>query len=292
MSEFIQQKNIHYFPGHMAKALRAIEGQIKSADIVIEIADARAPISTRNPALSSLINSKPNILVLSKNDLSDMEITSSWSEFYAKKGLATFSADIKHSKILVLLNNASAPIVARKREKEAKVGMKKQPIKLLVLGIPNVGKSTFINNLAGKKVAKAENRPGVTRAEQWVKVSDDFILLDSPGILPMNYEDKSHAIKLAMLGSIKEDVLPLDELSSLLLAYLKSNYPKSLANRYGIEDISNLDDNDVFAKICLKRGYLLKGGENDYSKASLSLLKDFQAGEFGKISLERPSDVR
>ncbi len=287
MSEFQQQKNVHYFPGHMAKALNAIGGMAKGADLVIEIADARAPLSTRNPMLDKLINNKPRILLLSKYDKADPLITKSWIEFYKGQGIISFSSDIKHQKILDLLVKTSEPLVKKKREKEAKLGMKKQPLRLLILGIPNVGKSTFINNLAGKNSAKVGNKPGVTRAEQWIKVSNDFILLDTPGILPMNYPNKDEAIRLALLGSIKEEVLPLDDLSTRLFTYLKEEYPACLKERYEIEDISSLEEKDVFEQICKKRGYLLQGGVLDISKAAQSLIKDLQEGNLGKISLEK-----
>ena len=288
MSEFQQQKNVHYFPGHMAKALNAIGPMVKGCDLIVEIADARSPLSTRNPMLDKLINNKPRILLLSKYDKADPNITKLWIEYYKSQGIISFSSDIKHQKILDLLVKVSEPLVTKKREKEARIGMKKQPLRLLILGIPNVGKSTFINNLAGKKSAKVGNKPGVTRAEQWIKVSNDFVLLDTPGILPMNYPDKDEAIRLALLGSIKEEVLPLDDLSLRLFSYLKNEYPFCLKERYGIENISNLEDKDVFEEICKKRGYLLQGGISDLSKAAQSLIKDLQDGNLGKISLEKP----
>lgn len=287
MSEFQQQKNVHYFPGHMAKALNAIGPMVKGCDLIIEIADARAPLSTRNPMLDKLINNKPRILLLSKYDKADPLITKSWIDYYKEQGIISFSSDIKHQKILNLLVQTSEPLVKKKREKEAKLGMKKQPLRLLILGIPNVGKSTFINNLAGKNSAKVGNKPGVTRAEQWIKVSTDFVLLDTPGILPMNYPNKDEAIRLALLGSIKEEVLPLDDLSTRLFSYLKEEYPSCMKERYGIDDISKMEEKDVFEEICKKRGYLLQGGVLDISKGAQSLIKDLQDGNLGKISLEK-----
>lgn len=288
MKELQQQKNVHYFPGHMAKALNAIGGMVKGCDLVVEICDARSPLSSRNPLLGNLLNQKPHLLILSKLDKADPSITKDWLGYYKQKGIIAFSSDIKHQKVLDILQKMSEPLVKKKREKEAKIGMKKQPLRLLILGIPNVGKSTFINNLAGKKAAKVANKPGVTRAEQWIKISNDFVLLDTPGILPMNYSNHDEAVRLALLGSIKEEVLPIDELSSLLLDYLRNNYPTSLNERYSIEDISSLNDEEVYTEIAKKRGYLLQGSNYDFSKSSLSLIKDFQEGYLGKISLERP----
>ena len=283
-----QQKNVHYFPGHMAKALREMAPFIKNADIVVEVADARAPFSTRNPMLNELIGNKPHLIVLSKNDKADTLVTSRWIAKYNQEGIACFASNLKGEKVFKVLNEMSEPLVLKKREKEKKVGMKKQPLKLLIVGIPNVGKSTLINNLAGKRVARAANTPGVTRSEQWIKLSGDFVLLDTPGILPMNYEGPLTARRLAILGSIKEDVLPLDELYRFLFVFLRENYKNCLQNRYGIEDLTKLEAEEVLEIVAKNRGYLLKNGAFDTIKATSSIFKDFQEGHFGKISLERP----
>ena len=283
-----QQKNVHYFPGHMAKALREMAPFVKNADIVVEVADARAPFSTRNPMLNELIGSKPHLIVLSKNDKADTLVTARWIAKYNQEGITCFASNLKGEKVFKVLNEMSEPLVLKKREKEKKLGMKKQPLKLLIVGIPNVGKSTLINNLAGKRVARAANTPGVTRSEQWIKLSGDFVLLDTPGILPMNYEGPLTARRLAILGSIKEDVLPLDELYRFLFVFLRENYKNCLQNRYGIEDLSKLEAEDVLEIVAKNRGYLLKNGAFDTIKATSSIFKDFQEGHFGKISLERP----
>ncbi|MCR5692522.1 MAG: ribosome biogenesis GTPase YlqF [Bacilli bacterium] len=283
-----QQKNVHYFPGHMAKALREMAPFVKNADIVVEVADARAPFSTRNPMLNELIGNKPHLIVLSKNDKADTLVTSRWIAKYNQEGIACFASNLKGEKVFKVLNEMSEPLVLKKREKEKKVGMKKQPLKLLIVGIPNVGKSTLINNLAGKRVARAANTPGVTRSEQWIKLSGDFVLLDTPGILPMNYEGPLTARRLAILGSIKEDVLPLDELYRFLFVFLRENYKNCLQNRYGIEDLTKLEAEEVLEIVAKNRGYLLKNGAFDTIKATSSIFKDFQEGHFGKISLERP----
>ena len=283
-----QQKNVHYFPGHMAKALREMAPFVKNADIVVEVADARAPFSTRNPMLSELIGSKPHLIVLSKNDKADTMVTARWIAKYNQEGITCFASNLKGEKVFKVLNEMSEPLVLKKREKEKKLGMKKQPLKLLIVGIPNVGKSTLINNLAGKRVARAANTPGVTRSEQWIKLSGDFVLLDTPGILPMNYEGPLTAKRLAILGSIKEDVLPLDELYRFLFVFLRENYKNCLQNRYGIEDLSKLEAEEVLEIVAKNSGYLLKNGTFDYAKATSSIFKDFQEGYFGKISLERP----
>jgi ribosome biogenesis GTPase A len=283
-----QQKNVHYFPGHMAKALDNLAPFIKACDIVVEVADARAPHSSRNPVFMNMVGEKPHLLLLSKADWADEAITQEWIAYENEKGLATFAGDLKKESVLKKLTAIAEPLVSKKREKEKKMGMKPQPLRLLIAGIPNVGKSTLINNLAGHAVVKVANRPGVTRAEQWIRLSNDFVLLDTPGILPMNYPDGAQAVRLALLGSIKEEVLPNDDLAIALLAYLRESYPLSLQKRYGIENLCNLDVDLILQQIAIKRGYLLQGGVPSTSKAALSLIKDFQDGSLGSLSLERP----
>jgi len=284
----MQQKNVHYFPGHMAKALREMAPFVKNADIVVEVADARAPHSTRNGLLHNLIEGKPHLLVLSKNDRADQITTARWIAKFNEAGIVCFASNLRGEKVMDLLVKMSEPLVAKKREKEKKLGMRKQPLKLLIVGIPNVGKSTLINNLAGKRVAKAANTPGVTRSEQWVKLSNDFVLLDTPGILPMNYTEPLTAKRLAVLGSIKEDILPRDELYRFLFMYLRENYKGCMKERYGIENLENYDADKVLEEVARSRGYLLKDGVYDIEKAVSCIFKDLQEGYFGKISLERP----
>ncbi len=284
----MQQKNVHYFPGHMRKALNALLPMVKASDLVVEVVDARAPISTRNPLFAPMVGNKPLIIVLSKSDKADPSVTKVWVEYYKNLGISAISSDLKKEKVLSVLSRAAEPLCRAKREKEAKIGMKRQPLRLLIVGIPNVGKSTLINNLAGKTVAKAGNRPGVTRAEQWIKISNDFVLLDTPGILPMHYEDKNQAISLAMLGSIREEILPNHQLYEKLYEFLRDNYPSSMAKRYGIEDIKAIPQDAILEIVAKKCGLLLNGGEPDEEKATLRVLKDFQNSDLGNISLERP----
>lgn len=289
MSNLMQQKNVHYFPGHMKKALAALTPLIKCCDVVVEVCDARIPLSSRNPLLNqAALSNKPRLLVLSKMDRADPKITQEWLSYFQREGVLCLSANLKGERILNVLDKALSPLVVKKREKEKKYGMKKQPIRLLILGIPNVGKSTLINNLVGKKLAVAANRPGVTRAEQWIRLSDSYVLLDTPGILPMNYEDKETAKRLAMVGSIKEEVLPVHELAEELLEFLKKEYPSSIENRYSISLDKTATYFEAFQKIAANRGYLLEGAKPDVDKAMLALLKDFQNGELGPSSLEKP----
>lgn len=282
------EKGIHHFPGHMAKALKRLAPFIKGSDLIVEVCDARAPLSSRNPFLGELIGAKPRLLVLSKTDLADPAVSEMWFSYFHEQKAIAFGSDLTKVCVLELLKKASAPLIENKRAKERRLGMKTQSIRLLVLGAPNVGKSTLINNLAHKRVAIAQNKPGVTRAEQWIKISDDFVLLDTPGILPMNYEDKRQALRLALLGSIKEEILPLDELGHELLAFLRERYPFALAKRSSIPDLRALDDERAYREIAMRRNFLALGGGYDLQKALSSFLKDFKEGAYGRISLERP----
>jgi len=287
----IREKNIHYFPGHMAKALKRLLPFIRSADLILEVCDARAPFSSRNPLLLEMIDQKPHLLILSKTDKADPKITKDWISYFHQQNLTAFGSDFTKNKVLSLLKKESEDLLEEKRAKEKRLGMKKQPSRLLVLGTPNVGKSTLINNIASKRVALASNRPGVTRAEQWIKVSEDFILLDTPGILPMNYDDEKKAINLALIGSIKSDVLPLDELASSALSFLRKAYPYLLRERYKIDDLSVKTDQEIYENIASLRSFLLSGGIRDNKKAMMTFLQELKDGTLGNISLERPSDA-
>ncbi len=277
-----QQKGIHYFPGHMAKALKSLGELSRLCDIIIEIADARAPESTRNPLLMQASAQKPRLLLLNKEDLADPKATDSWIAFYADNGIAAKPLSAVKKGVYALIGACLADLSKAKREKEKRYGMKRQPLKLAVFGIPNVGKSTFVNSLAGKKAARAADRPGVTRAEQWIKIGNEILLLDTPGILPMNYEDRKKAVNLALLGSIKEEVLPTSELASELLAFLNERYPDALKDRYGYEAGEPLE------AIAKRRGLLLKEGKPDISRTVSLLLKEFRSGALGRLSLEFP----
>lgn len=282
-------KEVHFFPGHMAKALREMEGYLKVIDLVVEILDSRAPASSENPLLRGKLQNKATLHLLSKSDYSDPAVTELWLKHYASIGEKAISGNLKKANFLALLRQASNDLLTKKREKEKRFGMKPQPVRVMVVGIPNVGKSTLINNLRGKKIAAVGNKAGVTRSEQWIKLSEDFLLLDTPGVLPMNYPDKSQAVRLALLGSMREDVLPTHDLALALLDYLEANYPNCLQQRFGIEDISCEEKNAVLEKIAAKRG-LLENGEPSLEKASYLLIKEFKDGLLGRISLERPKE--
>ena len=281
------QQGVHYFPGHMQKALRKLEGYVKVIDLVVEIVDARAPLSSRNPLLDELAGEKARLVLLSKEDRADDKATKAWLNYFKQHGIAAISGNLTKGKFIQILSAAAAPLMVKKREKEARFGMKKQPIRLMVIGIPNVGKSTLINNLAGKKKVIVGNKAGVTRAEQWIRLNDEFTLLDTPGVLPMNYPDGAMAVRLALLGCMKEEVLPTEDLAYALLGYLREEYPAALAERFGIADLTGKESDDVFYEIAKKR-LLLEGSEPSLSKACYLLIKEFKDGLLGRYSLERP----
>lgn len=276
-------KQIHWFPGHMSKALREIEGKIKIVDVVIELLDARAPISSINEYLEDAIVNKKKLIVLSKIDLADPKQTKLWVDKLKERYEIVLALDLTKESAEKEIAKAVFELGKEKREKDIKKGMKPQPVRAMILGIPNVGKSSLINRLASRKAAGVQNKPGYTRGEQWIKVNKDFELLDTPGVLPMNYDNKDKATKLALLGSIKEEILPNSDLCMYLLKFLKEKYPPSLNERFGIEEIGEYLD--VMNNIAKRRG-LMKSGSPDIEKAEALLLYEFKNGKLGKITLE------
>lgn len=284
----MNQHNVHYFPGHMSKALRTISNYVKSVDLIVEVVDARAPLSSRNPLLNELAGSKSRLLLLSKSDMADQEVTDAWLSYFAKTNIPAIAGNLKKDRFVNILSKASVPLVAAKRAKEKKYGMKPQPIRVMVIGIPNVGKSTLINNIGGRKIANVGNKAGITRAEQWIKLSDDFTVLDTPGILPMNYPDGAQAVRLALLGTMREDVLPTEDLAVALLGYFKENYKDALKVRFDLDDISKANSLELLKIIATKRG-LLEGANPSSTKAAYLLIKEFKDGILGRFSLEIPN---
>lgn len=282
----MQHKNIHWFPGHMQKALREIVEKIKIIDVVIELLDARAPFSSRNNLLHEATSHKKKLIVLTKTDIADPRITAQWSAYFKEHDLSVLPLDLKSSSATQLLRKHVVALGQDKREKEIKKGMKPQAIRAMIIGIPNVGKSTLINSIAKKASASVQNTPGHTKAQQWIKVDNDFELLDTPGILPMVYKEKKIAENLALLGSIKQNILPLTALSEVLMNFLRVNYLDLLKKRYAIEINDNDTNQIVFSKIAQKRGLLSKEGY-DYNKVEILLIKEFRNGIIGPMSLEK-----
>lgn len=275
---------IHWFPGHMKKALNEIEAKIKLVDVIIEILDARAPLSSINPEFEKRTSNKKKLIVVSKSDLADPNETKKWEICLKNRCNSLLILNLTDSRATKIISDEVQKLGEEKHQKEKAKGMKPQPIKAMIIGVPNVGKSSLINRIAKRNAAGVQNKPGYTRGEQYIKVNKDFILLDTPGVLPMNYEDKEHAINLALIGSIREEILPNDELVKYLLKYLKKHYPNALKERFDIDDLT--DPIQVSELVAKKRG-LLTGGEYDLSRADFLILKEFKEGKLGRISLEQ-----
>jgi len=276
---------IHWFPGHMNKALNEIKEKIKLVDIVIELLDTRIPYSSFNDEFEKIVQNKRRLLVFTKEDLADPNITKRWIDQFSKEGRDFIFMDVNKDNVNQKLSKYILKLGEEKHAKEKARGMKPQPIRTMIIGIPNVGKSSLINKLAKRKVAGVENRPGFTRGEQMIKVNNDFLLLDTPGVLPMNYENKKKAMHLALVGSIKEDILPTLDMAYYLIDFLANNYPNSLIERFGINDLN--DKEIVLDSICKKRGLLGQNGAFLVENAAKLLLKEFKDGLLGRISLEK-----
>ena len=277
-------QQIHWFPGHMNKALNEVENKVKLVDVVIELFDARAPISSINENLGKITANKKKLVVLTKTDLADPIQTRKWMEVLSKQFDAIVSLDLKSANAEQVLSKAVINLGKDKWAKEMAKGMKPQPIRTMIIGIPNVGKSSLINRLAKRKAAGVQNKPGYTRGEQWIKVNKDFLLLDTPGILPMSYTDTKKAANLALIGAIREDILPNEQLGEILLSFLKSHYPSALNDRFGIAEIA--DRITVLNQISERRKVVTNIGENDLIRSEALLLKEFKDGLLGKITLE------
>lgn len=288
MSEAGKDKkvNINWYPGHMTKAMRQMQEDIKLIDLVIELVDARLPLSSKNPDIESLSKNKSRIIIFNKSDLADDKATSLWEAYFKDKGYLTVRLDSRKNSGMKDINNVIAEAVREKTERDRKRGIKNRPVRAMVVGIPNVGKSTFINSYAGKACARTGNKPGVTKGKQWIKLSKTLELLDTPGILWPKFEDEETGIRLAIAGSINDTILNIDELAARAVSIFKEAYPGILGDFYGIDE--SKDCYGVLEGIAVKRNCLKKGGELDASKACMMLLDDFRSGRLGKITLEIP----
>jgi len=283
-------KQYQWFPGHMAKALKEIDERIKVIDVVLVLLDARAPYSSLNPKLQGIIQHKPTIYILTKRDLADQKITNQWLNYFKKEESKAVAIDVNHDNLNVIDKEAEV-IMAPKFGREKAKGIKPRAIRYLVVGIPNVGKSTLINRLAKRKATVTANRPGVTKAQQYIKVNARMELLDTPGVLWPNFDDNTIGTKLAMIGTIKQDILPQEDLALQILNLLTTNYPLSLQSYYEITESPVLDEKQAYNmlnEIGLKRGFLLKGNNVDITRSITTLVKDFQSGKVAKVSLEIP----
>lgn len=286
--EKVTKVEINWFPGHMTKTRRQIQANLKLVDAVAEIIDARIPISSRNPDINSIIQSKPRIILLNKCDMADPTKTSQWVEYYKRKNIVALPIDCKTGKGLDKFVPTVKKILSDKIKKWEEKGMKNHDIKVMVVGIPNVGKSSFINKMVKKSRAKVEDRPGVTRGSQWFSIDKNFELLDTPGVLWPKFEDKDVAEHLAFTGAIKDQVLDIESLAINLLEVLKKDYLESLISRYKLQDIdfNTIQNYELLEKIAFIRGMLISGGEADTERAAIMLLDEFRSSKIGKITLE------
>ena len=278
--------NFQWYPGHMTKAKRQMLEDIKLIDLVIELVDARIPLSSRNPDIDELGKNKYRLILMNKSDLADKKATDKWSDYFKKKGFFVVSLDARTKNSMKSITDIVMEACKEKIERDRKRGTKNRPVRAMVVGIPNVGKSTFINSYAGKACAKTGNKPGVTKGKQWIRLNKNIELLDTPGILWPKFEDQMVGLRLALIGSIKDEILNIDELAVELIKILKESYPGTLKERYEVNEESEITD--IIFEIAKNRKCLQKGGEVDYSKACALLIDDFRSGKLGRITLELP----
>ncbi len=275
---------IHWFPGHMNKALHEVEEKLKIIDVIIELFDARAPLSSINEQLEKATVNKKKLYLITKADLADETQTQLWKNHFKNQNSEVVVANLSDKNSYNVITQAIERLGKVKWERDIARGMKPQPIRTMIIGIPNVGKSSLINLLAKRKAAGVQNKPGYTRGEQWINVGKNMMLLDTPGILPMNYENQEKAANLALIGSIRDDILPNTDLVAYLLNNLKMHYPNALSERFGIDSIG--DQKDICLQIAKKRGLLKSSSQFDIDKAESLLLKEFKDGLLGRITLE------
>lgn len=278
--------NINWYPGHMAKTKRMISDNLKLVDAVIEIIDARIPRSSRNPDVDTLCAGKPKIVILNKSDMADPSLTEKWISYFKSENTEVITANCETGEGLRKIPDMLKRILKEKLDRNREKGIFKA-IRIMVVGIPNSGKSSFINRMAKRQTLKTENRPGVTVNKQWVKVSEEIELLDTPGILWPKLDNEEIALNLAYTGAIKDQILDISEICVHFLEYMLENYPEALENRYNIK-IENDDRISVYDKICYKRGYIFSKDDPDYERCARAVLDDFRNLKFGKITLESP----
>lgn len=279
---------IQWYPGHMTKAKRMMMEDIKLIDLIIEIVDARIPMSSRNPDIDSLANGKSRVVLLNKSDLADPYVVKKWTEYFTNKGFHAIEIDSRNKGSMKGIKALVEAACAEKKEKDRKKGIINRPVRAMVCGIPNVGKSTFINSFAGKACAKTGNKPGVTKGKQWIKLNKDVELLDTPGILWPKFDDEKVGTDLAFIGSVNDQVINLTELCMELVDFILAKYPKAIPERYG--EVIGDGSFETISKIAVSRGCLKKGGESDIDKAVAIILDDFRSGKLGRLSIEFPEE--
>lgn len=279
--------NYQWYPGHMTKARRAMQEDIKLIDLIIELVDARMPLSSRNPDIDELGKNKARLLLLNKADLADPAVNGEWRRFFEEKGFHVLEINAKTGAGLKAIQGKVQEACREKIERDKRRGILNRPVRAMVVGIPNVGKSTFINSFAGKACTKTGNKPGVTKGKQWVRLHKGLELLDTPGILWPKFEDQSVGLKMAFIGSMNDEILVKEELAIELIRFLQNRYARLLQERYSVKPGTELS---VLDGICESRKCYKKGQEADYAKAAALLLDDFRNGRLGRISLERPQE--
>lgn len=294
--------SIQWFPGHMAKTRRLMQSNLKLVDAVVEMTDARIPISSRNPEMDRLVGSKPRLVILNKCDAADETVTSMWLDFYKRNGVNALSMDCRSGKGVSKFIPALKELLKDQIEIWNSKGMVGRPIRIMIVGIPNVGKSSFINRLAGSKKTRVEDRPGVTRGKQWVSIGNEIELLDMPGVLWPKFEDKTVGEHLAFTGAVKDEVMDLEYLACRLLQFLYEKYPENIIERYNIsldgihKDEMSMSDCtlgfEILERIGRKRGFLISGGEINTERTSVTVLDEFRDGKLGRLSIESPRDLK
>lgn len=286
----MQMENLQWYPGHMAKTRRMIEENLKNIDVVVEILDARIPFSGRNPNFDDIIAGKPRLVVMNKYDLADSSVTDKWISWYERRGIRVLpiscATGMGINKIAPIAREIIKDKITRAKENGRNIG-----VKIMMVGIPNVGKSTLINKLAGKARTETGDRPGVTRTKQWIRLDGGLELLDTPGILPPKFEDRNVAVNLAYTGAIRDEIMEVELLAYSLLEYLRDNYPAQLCERYKLSNTSDLPGHEILELIGRKRGCVISGGEIDTERAANILLDELRGCKIGKITLEKPEEI-
>ena len=277
-----------WYPGHMTKAKRQMQEDIKLIDLVIELVDARIPLSSRNPDIDELGKHKSRLIIMNKSDLSDETLNMAWAAYFKKLGYFVVQLDSRSKAGMKTVTNVVMDACKEKIERDLKRGIKNRPVRAMVVGIPNVGKSTFINSYAGKACAKTGNKPGVTKGKQWIRLNKNVELLDTPGILWPKFEDQVVGLRLALIGSMNDEILNKDELALELIKILTKSYPGVLNERYEVDE--SVEPTQILIQIAQNRKCISKGNEPDYSKAAALLIEEFRSGKLGRITLEQPQE--
>ncbi len=282
--------NIQWFPGHMTKTRRMIVANLSLVDAVVEILDARIPESSRNPEMDRMIGNKPRLFLMNKADMADPVMTDKWISHYRKMGIPTIPVDCKSGKGVKNFKGAIEQLLHELLERRKNAGMSGAPIRLMIVGIPNVGKSSFINRMAQSKRAKVEDRPGVTRTKQWVKIGSNMELLDMPGVLWPKFDDQEVAKRLAFTGAINDDVVDIETLAMMLLEFLAKTYPEALEKRYNMTEFTDMGGVELLETMGRKRGMLISGGEINTERAAITFIDEYRSGKLGRMTLESPEE--